>query len=235
MKRIISTFFLLSLVVAFLSCEKGQFDEVASSQPSTVVVDDDEPTNPSDDSEKSDDSDNSDNSDNSDDSDNSDSSDGSDSSGDDGEDDTSLDDRTTPYEEPYTGGDDADEGDNNDSTHGRSEDDALTVVEFLSASTSKGFFVNGYIIGTCKQNISNADFDPPFTYSSALLLADTPNERDFNKIMSLELKSGSNIREALDLTKHPELYQQKLQVFGYVTTYLGIKGMKGVSTWHYGW
>lgn len=159
----------------------------------------------------------------------------------DGSDDLDLtvsddDDSDTPYEEPYTGGDDSG-GSQQDNQNGQSVStgDVITVADFLTKDISGGVWVYGYIVGSCKQNKSYADIEPPFTYSSALLMADHPNEKDIEKMMSLELKSGSKIREALDLTKHQELYQHKLKVFGYRTTYLGMKGMKGVSTWELDW
>lgn len=217
MKRIISTFFLLSLVVAFLSCEKGQFDEVASSQPSTVVVDDDEPTNPSDDSEKSDDSDKSDNSDNSDSSDNS---DDSDSSSDDGEDDTSLDDRTTPYEEPNIEGEPQD---------GEYKDKVLSVSDFLTLNISYGVYVEGYIVGTCKKDKSYAKLKADFSDYTYILLADDPNEKDVNKMMGLEAKKGTNNRKLFDEKDAQTLYQHKISAFGYREKHINMLTLVDVS------
>ena len=210
------------------------YDEAESAQPSTVVVDDDEPTNPSDESDESDNSDDSDDSDSSDNSDNSDSSDGSDSSGDDGEDDTSLDDQTTPYEEPYTGGDDDAQPGSDDGQSIPSGSD-ITVHDFLTAKQLPGVYVKGYIVGSCTKNKGNADLTQPFAHATALLLADSPEEKDVDKMMSLELKSGSKIREALNLVDHPELYQHKLKVFGYRTSYLGMYGIKGATSWELDW
>jgi len=149
------------------------------------------------------------------------------------------DDRETPYEEPYQGG-----GEEGSSSQGGSEqgDDGvvaagsyITVNDFLTKRLGGGVFVNGYIVGACTKNKDNADLTPPFTYATALLLADSPDEKDINKMMSLELKSGSKIRAALNLVDHPELYRHKLQVFGYKEVYLGMYGMKGVGTWAYDW
>lgn len=107
--------------------------------------------------------------------------------------------------------------------------DTITVNDFLTKDWSGGVFVKGYIAGSCYQNIKNADLEPPFEKCSALLLSDEKDEKDIDKMMSVELKSGSAIRETLDLTKHPELYGKRLLVFGYRTKYLGILGMKDVG------
>lgn len=148
-------------------------------------------------------------------------------------------DRETPYEEPYQGG-----GEEGSSSQGGSEqgDDGvvaagsyITVNDFLTKRLGGGVFVNGYIVGACTKNKDYADLTPPFTYATALLLADSPDEKDINKMMSLELKSGSKIRAALNLVDHKELYRHKLQVFGYKEVYLGMYGMKGVGTWAYDW
>ncbi len=133
----------------------------------------------------------------------------------------------TPYEDPnVTDG-------NNQDTGGYHSGDELTVTEFINAANLPGVYVTGYIVAACAQNKNNAEFTPPFTYSSAVLLADDPNEKDVEKTISIQLKSGSKIREAVNLDDHPENHKKRLSVFGYRTTYLGLKGIKdiGANNW----
>jgi hypothetical protein len=135
----------------------------------------------------------------------------------------------TPYEDPnVTDG-------NDQNTGGYKSGDELTVTEFINADNLPGVYVTGYIVAACAQNKSHAEFTPPFTYSSAVLLADDPNERDVEKTISIQLKNGSKIREAVNLDAHPENYQKRLRVFGYRTSYLGLKGIKdiGANNWNF--
>lgn len=131
----------------------------------------------------------------------------------------------TPYEDPnVTDG-------NDQNTGGYKTGDELTVKEFIEAEKLPQVYVVGYIVAACAQNKKNADFDPPFKWSSAILLADSKDERDVEKTVSISLKSGSNIRKALNLDDNPDKYLRKVKVFGIRTTYLGLTGIKEVSAW----
>lgn len=131
-------------------------------------------------------------------------------------------DSDTPYEEKdIVDGNDPDAGDYHTG-------DYLTVTEFINAQSLPGVYVTGYIVAACAQNKKNAQFTPPFTWSSALLLADDKDETDVEKTIAIELKSGSKIRD-INLDDHPENHLKRLRVFGYRTNYLGLKGIKGVG------
>ncbi|MBR1656126.1 MAG: hypothetical protein IJ698_06920 [Prevotella sp.] len=121
-------------------------------------------------------------------------------------------------------------GGNTGSNHGRVEDDPLTVAEFIAGDYEGGAYVKGYIIGACSTNIKNADFEAPFEWSSAILLADKVDERDTDKMISIELKSGSKIRAQFNLKDHPENHGKQAQFFGYPETYLKIIGIKSPTS-----
>lgn len=108
--------------------------------------------------------------------------------------------------------------------------DIISVTDFLTKSLSGGVWVEGYIVGACKQNIKYADFTAPFKGASALLMADNPEETNTANVIAIELKSGSNIRKAANLEDHPENKGKRLKVFGYRENYLGIIGIKNISS-----
>ena len=118
-------------------------------------------------------------------------------------------------------------GGNTDNNKGRVEENPLTVAEFIEGNYESGVFVKGYIVGACSTNIKHADFEAPFEWSSAILVADEQGETNTDKIISIELKSGSNIRKDLNLKDHPENFGKQALFFGYPERYLGIIGIKG--------
>lgn len=136
-------------------------------------------------------------------------------------------DSETPYVDPNV----TDGNDNNDGSIKTGDD--VTVTQFINAANLPGVYVTGYIVAACAQNKKNAEFTSPFTYSSAVLLADDPNETDVEKTIAIQLKSGSKIRNAVNLDDHPENHKKRLRVFGYRTDYLGLKGIKdiGANNW----
>lgn len=204
---------MLSLVVC-IACEKPMDDE-KSDDKELYITDDDSDTDGSGDAESSGDSGNPGDSGNSGDSGDSGDSDDSDWS----EDSDKTDDRTTPY----------DEGgivDGNDDSATYKSGDTITVIQFLTADELPYVYVKGYIVGCCDRSIAKADFTEPFVSASNLLLADSPDETDTEKVMSVELKSKSEIRSLLNLQNNPEMKGRKILVGGNRTTYLGIPGIK---------
>lgn len=114
---------------------------------------------------------------------------------------------------------------------------SYTVNQFLSYTFTKEVWVVGYIVGDCTKSIKYANFDPPFTQPQAILLADDPNERDTQKVMSVQL-SGTNRQNEYCLKSHPENQGTKrLAVLGVQRTYLGVPGMtsKGTGIGSIGW
>ena len=89
--------------------------------------------------------------------------------------------------------------------------------------------MKGYIVGACTQRKDNNDFTAPFKWSSALLMADNPDEKNLDRMMAVELKSGSKIRKQINLVDHPEYYKHKLLLFGYHSSYMG-GGMKNIGS-----
>lgn len=140
---------------------------------------------------------------------------------------TDPDDGTDPN---YGGDSDVEEHDfvdGNDNTGKQiTTGDTLNCSRFINADFDCGVYVVGYIVGACTKNISNADFKAPFSDPQAILIADKKGERDTDKLVSIELKSGGKFRTTFNLKDNPDNLGRRIIVFGYKTTYLKIDGIK---------
>lgn len=116
--------------------------------------------------------------------------------------------------------------DGNDKTHGGiSTGDTLTCTQFINADNVPEVFVVGYIIGTCTKSFDKyADFVPPFGDVPGLLIADSKDERNKNKIVIVQLLS--RYRTDFNLQDHPDYFGKRIIVYGSKTTYLKITGIK---------
>src|SRR3954470_9590587 len=88
--------------------------------------------------------------------------------------------------------------------------------------------VEGYIVGVTKSgNGGDASYthNAPFTSATNMAMADSPNETDPSKILSVQLPSGS-IRTALNLVDHPENLSKKIQITGSLEAYFSVPGLK---------
>lgn len=104
-----------------------------------------------------------------------------------------------------------------------------TVRQFIEAKLPYQVFVHGYIVGDCTVSISNAEFQPPFSFSQAVLLADRPRCQDQDSIISVCLTTSQRARKELNLVDHPENWGRTITVFGYKEKYLGIIGIKNIN------
>lgn len=133
------------------------------------------------------------------------------------------------YEEKDITDGDKDTGEDPETRH--------TVAYFLTEpNLGGGVWVVGYIVGTSDKSSAKAagslHLAPPFTTASNILLADSPNEADVNKMMSVQLPQGA-LRNKFNLKDHPENLHRKAEFYGYREEYLKILGMKspGSSGW----
>lgn len=131
-----------------------------------------------------------------------------------------------------TDGDKDDTPGDNPGTGNYERGDVVTVKEFIEEEINCQVFVVGYIVGDCTKNISNAEFEPPFTHPQALLIADDINENSKDNVASIQLKSGK-WRDNLNLEEHPELHRRKIRVFGFKEKYLGIPGIKSIDAFEF--
>lgn len=111
------------------------------------------------------------------------------------------------------------------------EGDMLTVEQFMTQTLTGQTWVVGYVVGACSKTINNADFEPPFEYPQAILLADHPGETNKEKVITIGLPSGYKVRKELNLVDHPENYGKRVAIYGEQTTYLKVIGIKKPEGW----
>ncbi|MGM9679407.1 MAG: DUF6359 domain-containing protein, partial [Bacteroidaceae bacterium] len=109
-----------------------------------------------------------------------------------------------------------------------SKENPYSVAEAQGASGSnyvRGYIV-GYVDGTSLE--SGVRFEVPTEAQTEILLADNPDEVDPSKVYPVQLPSG-DIRNALELSAHPELLKQEVLLFGSIERYFNVPGMKSTS------
>ncbi|GAA2992036.1 DUF6359 domain-containing protein [Prevotella corporis] len=113
-------------------------------------------------------------------------------------------------------------------------DKFFSVADFMSHDFGdKSVWVVGYIVGDCTKNIKNAEWEKPFTYDTAILLADESGETDSEKVIAIQLRAGE-LRELFSLHLNPDNYGRKVCFYGTKQKYLGVPGMKN-DIGGYGW
>lgn len=102
------------------------------------------------------------------------------------------------------------------------------------------YWATGYIVGCVVTtetvfvaNDNTSVFSAPFGLASNILLAASPDETDYSKCIALQLPSGS-VRSALNLMDNPGNQGREVTVYGYITKYLGLPGMRSVSAYNWG-
>ena len=131
-----------------------------------------------------------------------------------------------------TGDNDGGNSDNEGGTTDEPDDtgyktgDIVSVSEFLKKDIKCQVWVVGRIVGDCTRSKKYAEFDPPFTHSQAILIADNPNEKDIEKIIPICLTTSKSMRSALNLVDNPTNFNQHVAVFGYRDVYLNLCGIK---------
>ena len=90
-------------------------------------------------------------------------------------------------------------------------------------------WVWGYIVGGDLTS-TGINYEVPFTKNSNLAIAASPVCRTRTECMSVELASGSDIRETVNLVDHPEMLGHKIYIKGTVKeSYFGMPGLKSVK------
>ena len=109
-----------------------------------------------------------------------------------------------------------------------SDGEHVNVTYFINNSLNgEAIWVDGYIVGCATSSDGyKFQFSSPFDYATSILLSDKKNETDKKHIMTIQLKSGSEYRKGLNLKDNPELYNKRISICGYKTTYLKLPGMK---------
>ena len=69
--------------------------------------------------------------------------------------------------------------------------------------------MSGYIVGACSKHIKNAEWEYPFTYDNAILLADDRGETSPEQVIAIQLASKL-LKEELGLKSNPDNYGKKI-------------------------
>lgn len=118
-------------------------------------------------------------------------------------------------------------------------DDALTVAEVQQAypdvTTDDAVpgAVVGYVVGYVKNTMKNAVFSSDDAVESNILIADRRLERDAGRCMPVQLNKGSDVREHLNLSGHPEVLGMRVYLVGSISKYYGTVGMRNPQ--YYEW
>ena len=109
-----------------------------------------------------------------------------------------------------------------------------TVAEAIAAFTgaAKPAIVKGYIVGTINGQVytEGCVFSGTAESKTNLLLADTPDETDYNNCIPVQLPSGA-VRNALNLVDNPGNYKKQVVLTGSLEKYFGVAGLKSVSAY----
>ena len=109
-----------------------------------------------------------------------------------------------------------------------SKDKPLTVSQAKSASGNN--YVKGYIVGYVdgQKLADGAIFGVPASAETEILLAETPDETSTDNVFPVQLPAG-DIRNALELSAHPDYLKKEVLLYGSVETYFGVPGLKATS------
>ncbi|WP_424036568.1 DUF6359 domain-containing protein [Prevotella histicola] len=128
---------------------------------------------------------------------------------------------------------DVDNGES-DSVDSSSISHIYTIAEFQhDIPEGKVVTVSGYIVGACSKHIKNAEWEYPFTYDNAILLADDRGETSPEQVIAIQLASKL-LKEELGLKSNPDNYGKKIFFRGVKHKYLGVFGIKK-NIYDYGW
>lgn len=99
--------------------------------------------------------------------------------------------------------------------------------DFIMAYTNVR--VEAYIVGVVDGNsITRADFEPPFTRPSNILIANDTSVKDVKQCMPAQLPNGSYVRDELNLVENPGNYKRKVHLYGSLDIYFRVCGIRPV-------
>ncbi len=111
------------------------------------------------------------------------------------------------------------------------EDKPYTVDDVKGGATGSDKWVTGYIVGWVDGQVlsTGAKFNNEATAKSNLLIAPTADETDVNKCIPIQLVSGTDARNNLNLADNKGVYKKEVKVKGSLENYFGVPAVKNVS------
>lgn len=119
-------------------------------------------------------------------------------------------------------------------------DSPVSVNQVIEGTQEPDMWVTGYIVGWINTNVSlnynsqSATFTVPATNASNMLLAASPDERDFEKCIPVQLLNGSEARKALNLVDNPANLGRLVTIKGNGGKYFGRNGLLSVALYNWG-
>lgn len=111
---------------------------------------------------------------------------------------------------------------------GQSQATAFSVAE-AALHPEENVWVWGYIVGGDLTS-SAINYEAPFSKNSNMAIAASAQCRTRTECMAIELASGNDIREAVNLVDHPEMLGRKIYIQGTVKeSYFGMTGLKSIK------
>lgn len=117
-----------------------------------------------------------------------------------------------------------------------SQKDPYTVSEALAQNNNgRTGWTKGYIIGSVKAGVTTVTSSDDINFSAEgetpnnVIIAETPNERDYTKCMIVDLPNNSMFRTYVNLVENPDMYGKVLLVNGSYAEFMGMAGIVGNS------
>lgn len=103
--------------------------------------------------------------------------------------------------------------------------DAQNVFE--SGLYDSLMYVKAYVVGAVGGNsIKKAVFTLPTDIETNVLLADNPGETDYHRCLPVRLEKGTNAREELNLSFHPENKGKCIVIGAFIEKYFSVAGIR---------
>lgn len=112
--------------------------------------------------------------------------------------------------------------------------DPWTVPEAIELQNSgKKGWVTGYIVGVIAPDVNEVsnyhdiEWNPDslFTMDNTLVIAPSPDIRDYKQCIAVSLPQGSSFRRDASLSDYPELHGTQIWVKGTLATFMGMAGI----------
>lgn len=115
-----------------------------------------------------------------------------------------------------------------------SVNEVLTLYGQIKSHEEYTACVHGYIVGFCSgTTIGSAKFTAEGARASNLLIAAWKGETEVECCLPVELKNGSVVRGALNLQDHPEYLGKRLLLYGKITPYFSVVGLKTIQSFRW--
>ena len=106
--------------------------------------------------------------------------------------------------------------------------ETVSVAQAIANNTGNAT-VKGFIVGTATSG-TNYDLVAPFTVTTNIGLADSPDETDPTKIIPVQLPTGS-IRAAVNLVDNPQNFKAEVTLTGTLGAYFQVPGLKSPTAY----